>query len=575
LSYFEKYKINTRCIVWVLFGGDHPDVNSSLMTGINVLLNLSEIPGFRVEAFFLAPLNPSKSDKKRLKRTLNIRNKQLLLGLPHYMIDDVFHKSSIKRPSQLDKISVRMRPVWAVPVSIALHSSAQEIQDECERRVKLNTRSEGFRTDSEREYVDLHIMARIELEAAGITSKLLSTHDYNDYVSEILPCSKRMDLETFAMEARLQGATVMLAAQAASLNGHIQSFFDNWSVLYTGSGSYTVNIMQDKHETYLSLDNLRHHGIGSAVIHIINYSEILILLQQDPSCLYCFEYFRRLISQSRKPLCIQPINTPLSRSIAVLDTAADLSLYLKAVRDGCRSIPANTLAISQEAIKLPGTRTSYRLETFVGNFQSSAENIPMMTKASTAEDPSKSNFSLAVTVGLVGESKDLKVLNPRLTAMQSENVYISGGIRTFVSPVEVVDRRNFEKIISFDHTMIILECMESFKKKILLVANHLRISGVAKLDTLLELETGDSVITEINLFPKMSSYAVIIQQVASVNSPILPRNFFQKILENTYRKKLHHLKIRYSDENNLISAPNHVAQNDLENDTTINQDLAI
>lgn len=109
----------------------------------------------------------------------------------------------------------------------------------------------------------------------------------------------------------------------------------------------------------------------------------------------------------------------------------------------------------------------------------------------------------------------------------------------------------------------------------MLVANHLRISGVAKLDTLLELKTGDIVITEIDLLPRMSSHAAIIQQAASANPPILPRDLFQKILESTYRKKLHHLKIRYSDENNLISAPNHVAQNDLENDTTTNQDLAI
>jgi hypothetical protein len=163
-------------VVWLLLGGETVIEDSSLMSGIHIYLNLRNLSGIRIELFFISPLKLSNRNKERQNRTLNIRNKQLLLGLPHYMIDDVFHKTAIKRPAQLGRISLSMLPIWAVPFSLALCHSSFEIHNACEQWCEIHTKSKGFLEDKKLTWwtaIDLH---KLNLKTLKSESWIVKLH---------------------------------------------------------------------------------------------------------------------------------------------------------------------------------------------------------------------------------------------------------------------------------------------------------------------------------------------------------------------------------------------------------------
>merc|ERR1719281_1510087 len=96
---------------------------------------MRDIPCLSVELFVMASLQPGGRGKERLRRTMDLRNQQLFLGLPDYLIDDVFHNHNIKTPRQLQKVSIGRRPIWSVPFSLALQHN---IDEECQKCVFHN-----------------------------------------------------------------------------------------------------------------------------------------------------------------------------------------------------------------------------------------------------------------------------------------------------------------------------------------------------------------------------------------------------------------------------------------------------
>merc|ERR1712190_88187 len=87
------------------------------------------------------------------------------------MLDEVFKTPNIKKPNQLDKLSIWMYPVWALPYPLLSRFTINEILDECTQRIEYEKKTDGFLTDLEREQKYIYKLIHNELSITRIKKK--------------------------------------------------------------------------------------------------------------------------------------------------------------------------------------------------------------------------------------------------------------------------------------------------------------------------------------------------------------------------------------------------------------------
>jgi hypothetical protein len=405
-----------KSVVWLLFGGDD---DGSVIPNLNNCLDLTPIPGLKEETFLLiSPTTTHRHPRFKIccRRNLKLRNLQLFLGLPHYMVDHVFQtRNPLKLP-------YRMLPIIAVPPSLLHYKTIFEIQDECQSWEELYSKSEGFLTDTERDIFNIYKFSNYELLSAGIktSENFQQTNEILKEDSEALPRPKRLDLETFALEARLLGATVFISVSGdIARNGQLQAFFDENNVVYTGSGSQETAMVSDKLEMFLQLGNLNRQGIFCAFNQIITYREVLHILEKDYNCEDCYEFLRSFFSPMSESFGVKPIHIGSNDILTRLDKASDLSLYLRALRDGSSCIPTNTLSQPHKMISLPRFNCDLQFEQL---FNTKHVLIKKHQNERRLEWTNESNW-VKVIMGLIGCKYNMQVLLPSFTAKDDKNMF--------------------------------------------------------------------------------------------------------------------------------------------------------
>merc|ERR1719335_294535 len=112
-------------------------------------------------------------------------------------------------------------------------------------------------------------------------------------------------------------------------------------------------MVSDKLEMFLQLGCLNRQGIFCSSSQIITHREVLHILERDHNCEDCYEFLLTLFSPMSKSFGVKPIYTGSNENLTRLENASDLSVYLRALRDGSSCIPANTLSEPHEMIRLP------------------------------------------------------------------------------------------------------------------------------------------------------------------------------------------------------------------------------
>merc|ERR1712217_374092 len=193
-------------------------------------MGLINLPNIKIEFFLFCQFEHGTKKRVSEQRTLKLRNQQIFLGLPYYMLDDVFQTANINKSRQLNKSSLPMCPVWALTLSLVLNHSISLIE-EAHLWTEINSKVEAFLTDFERDTVDSQIMVLHEMKNAGID--ITETNNNNSLQISLSP--KRLDFEIFTQEAQLHNAIVFMAFQNYdSRNDIFTSYLNHREIVNTG-----------------------------------------------------------------------------------------------------------------------------------------------------------------------------------------------------------------------------------------------------------------------------------------------------------------------------------------------------
>lgn len=208
----------------------------------------------------------------------------------------------------------------------------EELDDGCLPRPSTSPNDVGRpafppRADVERDFVDLHKFVGMEAAAAGVpgVSSL-----WGGQAGDEMPAPRRLDLETFAAEARLHGAVVFVALHGGvGENGQLQAFLEEQKIPFTGSSSAAAGVAMDKYETAAVLRALEPQGISCAPKHVMTYDKV----RRER----CGEPLERSDGWGRGGWQRRPLNGIIVFVGSVLRWAPGAPFPLKKIRNWCRS----------------------------------------------------------------------------------------------------------------------------------------------------------------------------------------------------------------------------------------------
>jgi len=416
-----------------------------------------------------------------------------------------FKTPNIKKPNQLDKLSIWMYPVWALPYPLLTRSTINEILDECKQRIEYEKKTDGFLTDLEREQKYIYKLIHNELSIARIKKKEKYMYYQNfreEEYQQIMPCPRILHLENFIEEARVYGAMIFLAVhEKFGLPGQLQNLLERKNILYTGVNSKTAILMANKYKIFRHLEKLYSKGIGAALKHVISSENILEMLEKDPLCEDMYAYIHRLITPMGKSFSIKPeYNTSHSAGVR-LEKASDMALYLHAIRDKWNLIGANSLSRPHEDIELTKSHCNYILEMFVAATPVTIYRDP--TGIQNIEFVCQNRW-IKVVVTLIGKKNNIRSMKPSLMTIKSGKIVFLSLPLTIIMPEKTIRIMN----------------------KVEQVTKSLSLRGTISLEIFTDVETSFLVVIGISNALKIFSFNQLLQQATTANSPMFSVEIF-------------------------------------------------
>lgn len=506
--------------IWVLFGGESSERNVSVLSGVNVWLKLRSIPGLVVEPFLLAPPGyMGLREKERRASLLKRRNDMLSAGLPEWALPADLSLYNIALGGSQKQVALDRRSVWALPYPFCLRHTVEDIVDDCNRWSQMLGSAEIARNDAQRDELDLHRFVQTELSEGGVeaTASLWSADP-----TEIVPSPRMMDFETFALEARALGATVLLALHGGvGENGILQAFLEQMGVPFTGAGSMASALAMDKVETAHQLRPLEPQGISCAPKHVLAVEDLIEATATLEGAAYLFDQLKAALGPQSSSLCIKPVTDGCSTGVARIASGEDLRTYASAVANGLPFIPEGLLSTPHAAIEMPRPSPPiFMMEPFIST-------DPVIIRrdgagGETLEWVGRSRW-VEVTIGLYGDEGRMRSFTPSLTVKQSGEVLsleekFQGGTGINLTPPP--------------ESIVAPAAVDGAKRRAEQVATSLGLRGVARIDAFMHVDTGELVIIEANSIPGLTPSTVLMQQALAEDPPIFPAELFLRMVEH-------------------------------------------
>ncbi|CAM6120126.1 unnamed protein product [Calypogeia fissa] len=467
--------------VFILFGGSSSERQVSLISGTNVWLNLRGCNDLDVSPFLLAPSSDGRQDEETLGGT-----------------------------------------IWALPYSLVLRHTVEEIVEGCEAALQPSTAStlSKLREQALAELKRSSLMSQVDLEAET---------------------PRQLTLEQWINEARECSAVVFIAVHGGiGENGTLQEILEVSGIPYTGSGVEASRLCMDKVATGRALAHLSKHGVSSASKRVFNVSELSTNGSEfgDAKSVMTGTFASGKMwdvlceDLQATSVCVKPLSDGCSTGVARLRCPEDLEVYLRAVLEKSPRILPGSLSAAHSIIEMPDPLPEKLLfENFIETddvIVTSPHNA--LAAGALAEGcvnsgrlswVGKSRW-LEVTVGVVGKKGEMYALNPSITVKETGAILsleekFQGGTGVNLTPPP--------------GSLVRDEAIASCRKRIELVANTLGIKGFARLDAFLHVDTGEVIIIEANTVPGMTPSTVLIHQALAENPPIYPRMFFRAVVD--------------------------------------------
>ena len=371
--------------------------------------------------------------------------------------------------------------VWKLPYHLALNHTVEEIGENCGRYAGAKARLAAYE------------------ERARLRLGLSSEKDPEDFFDpERLTMDEFISRSPFVFNALHGGA---------GEDGTMQALFEKHGALFNGPGEAASRLCIDKWATSERIRDLRLDGIG-AVPGIV--AETKALMAEDG---------KRFWSGARKTLSaktviVKPRGDGCSTGVVHLLSAADLALYVQALRARVPHIPKGTFKHQTDPIEMPSETPAFLI------FERFVETDVLRVKANRLKHAKKSGW-LEITVGVV-EKRALHALNPSIAIAEGEVLSVEEkfqggtGVNLTPPPPSVIKPAVVRKIRGR---------MEELAKRI-------GITGYARIDAFASIRTGELLIIEINTLPGLTPSTVLYHQALAEEPPLPPRELLELLVKN-------------------------------------------
>lgn len=521
--------------VFVLFGGETSERQVSLMSGLNTWLKLQMYEDLTVLPFMLAPTVVSRESRtEQFDDMLQHRNHLLEFGCPEEMLPEALQPQLVLNSGQQGGFPLDEWKVWRVPYPGMLFHTVEEVDKWC-----VDHSSDGVAAN----------LSEIQVDGVGEGEGTLTSY-FEDELSlqdslferlseaEVLglqkgkvkwKAPKKMNLSLFIEEVKDQDAIVFLAMHGGvGEDGTIQKLLEDAGVRFTGSSSSACNICMDKLLTADVISRLAAEGVKVAPKKTLFYNNLL----SNAECGQCTEEtWSGLVSQlDSNTFCIKPNADGCSTGVAKLNCPDDLKAYSQAVISNMPFIPANTLSEPHSLIPLMENGFSpLIIEPFIetADIQICRKDLEDSSDATAEESCEELRLNgdsrwIEVTVGLIGKQGQMKALQPSITVREygsiltlEEKFQGGTGINLTPPPSEIVSGA----------------AMKTAQMKLELTAASLGLSGFARIDAFMQVDTAEMIIIEVNAIPGLTPSTVLFQQAMAEDPPILPESFFRMLVD--------------------------------------------
>ncbi|XP_023641660.1 uncharacterized protein LOC17893266 isoform X2 [Capsella rubella] len=443
--------------VFVIFGGDTSERQVSVMSGTNVWINLQRFVDLNVTPCLLSPSLSNSSGS-----SLNLDN----------------------------------REVWALPYSVVLRHTAEEVLAACLEAVEPDR---ALFTSVLQKQVMKDLMDGLGNQSwfAGFD------------IADDLP--RKFSLKGWIKLAKEAQATVFIAVHGGiGEDGTLQALLEDEGVSYTGPGVLASRTCIDKITTSQALSQLSEFGILTISKDVKKTEDIMH--ETIPNV------WNELINKFRcLTLCVKPAKDGCSTGVARLCSSEDLAVYVQALKDCLPRIPPNTLSKTHGMIEMPNPGPELLIfEPFV-----ETDEIIVSSKAKQQLSWKGRRRWVEITVGVIGKRGSMHSLSPSLTVKESGDILsleekFQGGTGINLTPPPP--------------TIMSKEALEKCKQGIELIAETLGLEGFSRIDAFVHVETGEVLVIEVNTVPGMTPSTVLIQQALAEHPPMYPPQFFRTLL---------------------------------------------
>ncbi len=364
--------------------------------------------------------------------------------------------------------------VWELPYSFILNHTVEEIMDNCN-------------SAKENEKRNLILRTKIR-KSLGLANTAFSA-------SVFLP--KKMSLKEFIQKS----PAVFIALHGGiGENGVLQAMLDEAGVPYNGSGKQSSALCMDKFKTGKCIMEINDPYIKTAPKQLIttHSPEFTWVQLQDILC--------------SDTLIVKPQDEGCSSGIVRLFNEKDYKKYLILAAQGSPFIEKGTFTQQNNIIEMPPhPLKKVMVESFI-------ETDKLYVSGKELKWEKRTAF-VEVTVGVLENKGEYKALSPSLTVAEGEVLTLEekfqGGTGINLTPPP-----------SFMTSKAVIQRV---KKSMEIVAKALGIRSYCRIDTFMNLDTGEVIVIEVNTMPALTPSTVLYHQALDQSPPIWPVQFLEML----------------------------------------------
>lgn len=286
-------------------------------------------------------------------------------------------------------------------------------------------------------------------------------------------------------------------------NGVIQARLNQLRLPYNGPGSAASALCMDKFKTGEKILEGNYPGIHTARKKIIQ-------VHQDTA-----EIWQQLMDdQFHPPLILKPRSDGCSAGVIRIDSEDHCKKALQFFQSNKPYIPEKAIHDHHGQIDLPSKEITEIL------VEECIETDHVILKDLEVDWHSNTDI-IEVTVGVLGEKGNMKAMNPSQTIasqkiLSLEEKFMGGtGINLTPPPSQYVNP----------------DVTRGVQKHIETVANLLGLEGYSRIDTFMNINTGDVTVIEANTLPGLTPSTVLYHQGLAETKPMIPRQLLEHIIE--------------------------------------------